>query len=79
IIDGRYHTQCGHFVSMSTRLQDCMRPNCIFSVRHIHPTGCKSSSCLRMMAPPVRNPIRHSATRCGDCVQWDLSGPARSP
>ncbi|EIM89984.1 uncharacterized protein STEHIDRAFT_52285, partial [Stereum hirsutum FP-91666 SS1] len=54
--DGRFHTACGHFVSMSTRLQDCLRPNCLFSRRH--PVGCKSPACCRMMSVPVRNPIR---------------------
>ncbi|KAA1471197.1 hypothetical protein DENSPDRAFT_776322, partial [Dentipellis sp. KUC8613] len=67
--DGRFHTHCGHFVSMSTRLQDCLRPNCIFSRRHAHPTGCKPGECIRMMALPVRNPIRISETKCGDCLR----------
>ncbi|KAI0054044.1 hypothetical protein FA95DRAFT_1480569, partial [Auriscalpium vulgare] len=66
IIDGRYHTECRHFVSMSTRFQDCTRPDCIFSSRH--PNGCKSASCLRLMSPPIRNPIRVSAILCADCT-----------
>ena len=37
--DGRYHTVCGHFIAMSTRVQDCLRPDCLFSQRHAHPTG----------------------------------------
>ncbi|KAI0082684.1 hypothetical protein K474DRAFT_1681103 [Panus rudis PR-1116 ss-1] len=70
IMDGRYHTSCGHFVAMSTRMQDCLRPNCVFSSRH--PVGCKSSSCIRLMVPPQRNPIRISESRCADCV---MRGP----
>ncbi|KAN0077310.1 hypothetical protein V8E55_011165 [Tylopilus felleus] len=85
MIDGRYHTPCGHFVSMSTRLQDCLRPNCLFSRRHVHPVGeqvisersskqianlnlgCKSQTCIRLMALPVKNPIRISPTPCCSC------------
>ncbi|KAF8136334.1 hypothetical protein EV363DRAFT_1428740 [Boletus edulis] len=72
IIDGRYHTPCGHFVSMSTRLQDCLRANCLFSRRHVHPVGCKSQFCIRLMALPVRNPIRVSPTVCSNC---QMGGP----
>jgi hypothetical protein len=36
IQDGRYHTVCGHFIAMSTRMQDCLRPDCLFSRRHEH-------------------------------------------
>ncbi|KAF9227949.1 hypothetical protein BS17DRAFT_746948 [Gyrodon lividus] len=67
IIDGRFHTPCGHFISMSTRVQDCLRPNCLFSRRHIHPIGCKSQSCIRLMALPVKNPIRISPAVCPIC------------
>ncbi|KAH7916062.1 hypothetical protein BJ138DRAFT_996652, partial [Hygrophoropsis aurantiaca] len=74
IMDGRYHTDCGHFISMSSRLQDCLRPNCLFSRRHIHPTGCKSQSCVRLMALPVRNPIRISPTKCLDCLTRQREG-----
>ncbi|KAG8217494.1 hypothetical protein J3R82DRAFT_5642, partial [Butyriboletus roseoflavus] len=74
IIDGRYHTPCGHFVSMSTRVQDCLRPNCLFSRRHMHPIaqGCKSQSCVRLMALPVKNPIRLSPSVCSSC---QIGGP----
>ncbi|KAG1772653.1 hypothetical protein EDD22DRAFT_767856, partial [Suillus occidentalis] len=68
IIDGRYHTECGHFIAMSTKFQDCLRPNCLFSVRHVHPTACKSQSCIRLMALPTKNPIRISPSKCCDCV-----------
>ncbi|KIL00424.1 hypothetical protein PAXRUDRAFT_29838 [Paxillus rubicundulus Ve08.2h10] len=68
IIDGRYHTPCSHFVHMSTQHQDCLRPNCLFSRRHVHPTGCKSHSCIRLMALPVKNPIRISPAACAICV-----------
>ncbi|KAI0318951.1 hypothetical protein OF83DRAFT_1163209 [Amylostereum chailletii] len=75
IISGRYHSSCGHFIPMSTRFQDCMRPNCLFSSRHAHPVGCRSPSCVRMMALPIRNPIRVSPTICGDCLQRGRTGP----
>ncbi|KAF9653103.1 hypothetical protein BDM02DRAFT_3108239 [Thelephora ganbajun] len=68
IIDGRFHSTCGHFVGMSTRLQDCNRPDCLFSRRHEHPVGCKSHQCRRMMSLPVHNPIRLSDSLCGDCI-----------
>ena len=92
-MDGRYHTICRHFVSMSTRVQDCLQPNCLFSQRHIHVTGlssngitltspqswlwfsgCRSPLCTRLMALPVKNPIRISPTKCGDCVTRDREG-----
>ncbi|KAI0273606.1 hypothetical protein BC834DRAFT_921638 [Gloeopeniophorella convolvens] len=70
IIDGRYHTLCGHFMPLSTRRQDCMRPNCLFSTRHPSgPAGCESSACQRLMGLPIRNPIRLSPTHCPDCVR----------
>ncbi|KAF8486490.1 hypothetical protein JB92DRAFT_2760306, partial [Gautieria morchelliformis] len=69
IVDGRYHTPCGHFVSMSTRRYDCLRSNCLFSQRHHHPYGCKSQNCIRMMGLPVKNPIRVSPTPCVTCRQ----------
>ncbi|KAF9464674.1 hypothetical protein BDZ94DRAFT_1161420, partial [Collybia nuda] len=68
IIDGRYHTECGHFYAMSTRVQDCLQPNCLFSGRHIHPIGCRAATCVRLMALPTRNPIRISPTTCSDCL-----------
>ncbi|KAG2349931.1 hypothetical protein BDR05DRAFT_972835 [Suillus weaverae] len=68
IIDGRYHTECSHFIAMSTKFQDCLRPNCLFSVRHVHPTACRSQSCIRLMALPTKNPIRISPSKCGDCI-----------
>ncbi|KIM65231.1 hypothetical protein SCLCIDRAFT_14943 [Scleroderma citrinum Foug A] len=68
VIDGRYHTECGHFINMHSHVQDCLRPNCIFSGRHSHCVGCKSQSCIRLMSLPVKNPIRISPTTCGDCV-----------
>ncbi|KAF9053649.1 hypothetical protein BDZ89DRAFT_938682, partial [Hymenopellis radicata] len=40
IIDGRYHTECGHFYAMATRQQDCLRDNCVFSARHTHRGMC---------------------------------------
>ncbi|TDL27450.1 hypothetical protein BD410DRAFT_714494, partial [Rickenella mellea] len=75
IIDGRFHTPCGHFISMATRTQDCNQGHCLFSRRHQHPVGCKSPSCLRMMALPVKNPIRISPNKCGDCVTRDKLVP----
>ncbi|VDB99746.1 unnamed protein product [Peniophora sp. CBMAI 1063] len=85
IISGRFHSACGHFEPMSTSRQDCMRPDCIFSARHEHPggqryapaprapvvdvrSGCK---CARMMAQPIRNPIRVSPARCANCLERD--------
>lgn len=40
IIDGRYHTECGHFYSMSTLQKDCGRYNCLFSSRHTPGLSC---------------------------------------
>ncbi|PFH54378.1 hypothetical protein AMATHDRAFT_170207 [Amanita thiersii Skay4041] len=74
IIDGRYHTACGHFYAMSTRHHDCLRPNCLFSRRHTHLTGCRSPGCVRLMALPVRNPIRISPTVCSDCISRERIG-----
>ncbi|KZT26221.1 hypothetical protein NEOLEDRAFT_1155744 [Neolentinus lepideus HHB14362 ss-1] len=68
IIDGRWHTPCGHFIAISTHRQDCQRPNCVFSRRHVHLIGCTSRSCIRLMDLPVRNPIRISPTSCADCT-----------
>ncbi|KII88542.1 hypothetical protein PLICRDRAFT_111412, partial [Plicaturopsis crispa FD-325 SS-3] len=73
VMDGRYHTACGHFVSMASRIQDCLRPNCLFSRRHEH-VACKDPACIRLMNPPVRNPIRISPTKCGECVVRDRHG-----
>lgn len=39
IVDGRFHVPCGHFVALSSRLQDCMQSNCLFSQRHTHEFG----------------------------------------
>lgn len=39
VIDGRLHLACQHFIPMSTRKQDCLRPNCLFSRNHAHPVG----------------------------------------
>ncbi|KIP09135.1 hypothetical protein PHLGIDRAFT_68202, partial [Phlebiopsis gigantea 11061_1 CR5-6] len=72
--DGRYHTACHHFIAMSTRVQDCMQPICLFSARHIHPIGCKSSACHRLMSPPQRNPIRISDSKCADCLMRERDG-----
>ncbi|KAF8504049.1 hypothetical protein BU17DRAFT_78309 [Hysterangium stoloniferum] len=69
IVDGWYHTPCNHFVSVSSRLHDCLQTNCLFSRRHLHPYGCKSQDCIRMMSLPVHNPIRISPTRCMSCRQ----------
>ncbi|KZV71656.1 hypothetical protein PENSPDRAFT_650516 [Peniophora sp. CONT] len=88
IISGRFYSGCGHFAPMSTRFQDCMRPNCLFSSRHEHPvgercpatpeapvtdvcTGCRSPHCIRMMAQPIRNPIRVSPACCSNCIAGD--------
>ncbi|TFK76470.1 hypothetical protein BDN72DRAFT_755973 [Pluteus cervinus] len=79
MIDGRFHTECGHFVAMSTRTQDCLRANCLFSRRHVHPIGCKASGCVRLMALPVRNPIRISPTVCNDCNSRDRDGTLGLP
>ncbi|KZP12011.1 hypothetical protein FIBSPDRAFT_755674, partial [Athelia psychrophila] len=68
IIDGRYHNPCRHFTSMATQFQDCLSEQCLFSSRHIHPIGCKSQSCARLMAQPNYIPIRTSTTQCPDCV-----------
>ncbi|KAL1735324.1 hypothetical protein FB107DRAFT_260094 [Schizophyllum commune] len=74
VIDGRYYTQCGHFTAMASNLKDCRRPNCLFSSQHIHPVGCRSPGCIRVMSPPAKNPIRESPTRCPDCMQRDRNG-----
>ncbi|EPQ58143.1 hypothetical protein GLOTRDRAFT_23493, partial [Gloeophyllum trabeum ATCC 11539] len=68
IIDGRWHTFCGHFVGISTHRQDCQKSNCVFSRRHLHRTGCTSRSCIRLMDVPVRNPIRISPNPCPACT-----------
>ncbi|KAI6109172.1 hypothetical protein EDD16DRAFT_1615891 [Pisolithus croceorrhizus] len=75
VIDGRYHTECGHFVGMHSEVHDCWRPNCLFSKRHLH-SGCKSQSCIRLMALPVKNPIRISPTTCGDCIAIERAAAA---
>ncbi|KAF9532955.1 hypothetical protein CPB83DRAFT_589740 [Crepidotus variabilis] len=72
VIDGRFHTQCGHFYGMATQMQDCLRTDCIFSCRH--PAECKKTSCTRLMAPPARNPIRLSKTDCAECTQRQRLG-----
>lgn len=79
---------------MGTRFQDCLQENCLFSRRHVHPTGmlldvtfevtslpyhccplgCKSSHCTRLMALPVRNPIRFSHTKCNECIIREREG-----
>ncbi|KAJ3998182.1 hypothetical protein F5050DRAFT_1567686, partial [Lentinula boryana] len=77
IIDGRFYTECRHFHAMATHKQDCLRDNCVFSVRHTHsqfftlPTDCKSPNCIRMMAQPVQNPIRFSSMNCANCRARD--------
>ncbi|KAF8694335.1 hypothetical protein AX14_002079 [Amanita brunnescens Koide BX004] len=68
VIDGRYHTECGHFYAMNTRQHDCRQPNCLFSDQHVHTTGCSSPLCIRLMAVPVKNPIRISTMVCCDCT-----------
>ncbi|KAJ7285860.1 hypothetical protein C8J57DRAFT_650660 [Mycena rebaudengoi] len=65
VIDGRSH-HCGHFVAISTQREDCKKKNCLFSSQHIH-VACKSTSCIRLMAPPRLNPIRTSPMRCPQC------------
>ncbi|KIY50882.1 hypothetical protein FISHEDRAFT_38151 [Fistulina hepatica ATCC 64428] len=74
VIDGRYYEICGHFDAMATYVQDCFRDNCLFSSRHMHRFGCKSQGCIRMMAPPLKNPIRRSPTRCPNCISRDRIG-----
>ncbi|KAI6028379.1 hypothetical protein F5J12DRAFT_805005 [Pisolithus orientalis] len=77
VIDGRYHTVCGHFIGMHSEVHDCLRPNCLFSRRHLHSVGsCKSQSCIRLMALPVKNPIRISPTNCCDCIVIERAGAA---
>ncbi|KAJ4487984.1 hypothetical protein J3R30DRAFT_3262988, partial [Lentinula aciculospora] len=71
IVDGRFYTECRHFHAMATHKQDCLRDNCVFSVRHTHPCNCKSTSCNRMMAQPVQNPIRFSSMKCVNCRARD--------
>ncbi|KZS89894.1 hypothetical protein SISNIDRAFT_416090, partial [Sistotremastrum niveocremeum HHB9708] len=66
--DGRYHQGCDHFVSMASRTQDCLRPNCLFSRRHVHPVGCNSASCIRSMDPPAKNAVRVSPSKCPTCL-----------
>ncbi|KAJ7685183.1 hypothetical protein DFH06DRAFT_1157727 [Mycena polygramma] len=68
IIDGRSHKSCGHFVALDTRRHDCLRPECLFSIRHMHRGQCRSASCIRLMSPPALNPIRESRTLCPSCV-----------
>ncbi|KAM6500542.1 hypothetical protein JOM56_003556, partial [Amanita muscaria] len=68
IIDGRYHTECGHFFAMDTSRYDCRKSNCLFSREHVHPNNCRSSTCIRLMALPIRNPIRISPTVCAECI-----------
>ncbi|KAJ3802892.1 hypothetical protein GGU11DRAFT_445149 [Lentinula aff. detonsa] len=70
IIDGRFYTECRHFHAMATHKQDCLRDNCVFSVRHTH-SYCKSPNCIRMMAQPVQNPIRFSSMNCANCRARD--------
>ncbi|KAK2466940.1 hypothetical protein APHAL10511_001198 [Amanita phalloides] len=60
VIDGRYHTECGHFYAMNTIHHDCRQPNCLFSGQHAHPT--------------VKNPIRISPTICSDCTTKGRTG-----
>ncbi|RDX56881.1 hypothetical protein K466DRAFT_578763 [Polyporus arcularius HHB13444] len=74
VIDGRLHLLCQHFTPMSTRQQDCLRSNCLFSRNHAHPVGCKSPSCARMMQQPQRNPIRISESLCADCIMGPGAG-----
>ncbi|KAE9387499.1 hypothetical protein BT96DRAFT_766180, partial [Gymnopus androsaceus JB14] len=66
IVDGRFYTECNHFVPMATEKLDCLRENCVFSVRHVHPY-CKSPHCVRLMGQPSQNPIRMSFMRCPNC------------
>ncbi|KAJ6547538.1 hypothetical protein B0H19DRAFT_273153 [Mycena capillaripes] len=68
IIDGRSHKPCGHFVAIDTRRCDCMQERCLFSSRHMHRGQCRSTNCIRLMAPPTLNPIRQSPTLCPQCV-----------
>ncbi|KAH6918606.1 hypothetical protein BKA70DRAFT_1416593 [Coprinopsis sp. MPI-PUGE-AT-0042] len=80
IIDGRYHAQCCHFVELASRPMDCGRQNCLFSSRHAHPIGCRNSSCIRLMNPPVKNPIRMSPAPCPNCTHLkNLGGPIGQP
>ncbi|KAI0031829.1 hypothetical protein K488DRAFT_51274 [Vararia minispora EC-137] len=74
IISGRFHSACGHFIPMSTRFSDCLRSNCRFSSRHAHTAAQCPSDCVRTMAAPIRNPIRISPYRCGNCIQRDYAG-----
>ncbi|KXN82093.1 hypothetical protein AN958_03251 [Leucoagaricus sp. SymC.cos] len=53
---------------MSTRAKDCLEDDCIFSRRHSHTTSSCRSTCKRLMALPVRNPIRISDTVCPNCM-----------
>lgn len=40
----------------------------------IYLPACKSTNCVRLMALPVRNPIRISPTTCGDCLSRQRMG-----
>ncbi|KAF7778745.1 hypothetical protein Agabi119p4_3090 [Agaricus bisporus var. burnettii] len=81
VIDGRYYTTCQHFEAMSTRTSDCLEANCIFSRRHSHSTTNCRGSCKRLMALPIRNPIRLSSTACSNCIAKTREGvvQCRSP
>ncbi|KAG2088551.1 uncharacterized protein F5147DRAFT_587608, partial [Suillus discolor] len=68
IIDGRFHTECSHFIAVSTKFQDRLPSNSLFSSRHVHPTACRSQSCTQLMALPTKNPIHISPSQCGGCV-----------
>ncbi|KAJ6596866.1 hypothetical protein DFH09DRAFT_103771 [Mycena vulgaris] len=77
IIDGRSHAVCGHFVALATRREDCLRPDCLFSRRHMHLGQCRSATCIRLMSPPALNPIRNSPTQCPQCVMVVRGGYLR--
>ncbi|EDR14823.1 uncharacterized protein LACBIDRAFT_305963 [Laccaria bicolor S238N-H82] len=74
LIDGRYHTECRHFSPMATNFKDCQKPNCLFSRWHAHPTGCRSTHCIRLMSPPVQNPIRMVQKICTECSKMEREG-----
>ncbi|KAI1783308.1 hypothetical protein LXA43DRAFT_903864 [Ganoderma leucocontextum] len=61
------HLTCQHFIPMSTRQRDYLRPNRLFSRNHMHPIGCGAKNCSPTMQPPQRNPcIKIKDSKCAD-------------
>ncbi|OSD01610.1 hypothetical protein PYCCODRAFT_488893 [Trametes coccinea BRFM310] len=77
VIDGKLHLLCQHFIPMSTRQQDCLRPNCLFSRNHAHPVGERRFPCFGNPTMLIRLDAGCRSPSCQRMMQQPQRNPIR--